>query len=168
MEKAGRLLFAQTDNTSGELTGFAVGKIMELGAHNVQLMATITKKNRPGNIIIIDTDAEHEGEIALFLARELKVAGYHRIGTSHIFHQVTFVKKNLSITAHGKTESAECVIKLIGDPAKPLSADIEHDVLVGIQGLVKEKLDSSISLHELRTLIEGRLSAGGDISIKIA
>jgi uncharacterized protein (DUF111 family) len=168
MEKEGRLLFAQTDNTSGELTGFAVGKIMELGAHNVQLMATITKKNRPGNIIIIDTDAEHEGEIALFLTRELKVTGYHRISTSHIFHEVTFAKKNLSITTHGKTVSVECAIKLIGDPAKPLSADIEHDVLVEIQRLVRENLDCPVSLHELRTLIEGRLSASGDISIELA
>jgi uncharacterized protein (DUF111 family) len=167
MEKRGRLIFAQADNTSGEVTGFAVGKIMELGAHNVQLITTITKKNRPGNIIIIDTDDEHEGEIALFLARELKVSGYHRIDTSHIFHKVTFVRKHLSITAKGKTEAVDCEVKLIGDPSNPLSADIDHDALVGIQELVKGKLDTSVSLHELRTQIEGRLSGGGVLSIEV-
>jgi len=168
MEKKGLLIFAQADNISGEVTGFAMGKIMELGAHNVQLITSITKKNRPGNIIIIDTDARHEGKIAHFLAQELKVSGYHRIDTSHVFHQVTFAKKKLAITAKGKTESVECEIKLIGDPLTPLSVDIEHDVLVRIQRLIKEELDASFSLHELRTLIEARLREGGEISIEIA
>ena len=48
MEKKSRLILAQVDHLSGELLGFAIGRIMELGAGNVQLIPTITKKTGPG------------------------------------------------------------------------------------------------------------------------
>ncbi len=70
-EGKARLILAQIDHVSGEITGFAIGKIMELGANNVQLIPTITKKNRPGSIIMIDVDAIHEEDIVRFLAGEL-------------------------------------------------------------------------------------------------
>ncbi len=161
MEKKARLIFAQVDHVSGEITGFAVGKIMELGAHNVHLIPTITKKNRPGSVIIIDTDAGHEKEIAHFLAKELKVSGYHRIHTAHVFQKVTFVKRKLTVKVNGKNRSVRCKVKLIGDPSRPLSVDIEHDFLVRLQELLA-KPDSRISLSELRTIIESKLRESED------
>lgn len=157
MLKKAHLIFAQIDHVSGEITGFAIGKIMELGANNVQLIPTITKKNRPGYIIIIDSDTKHEKEIARFLVRELKISGYHRIDTNHIFHKVTFIKKNLKININGKSRSIPCELKLIGDKSRPLSVDIEHDFLVKIQKLLNNKSNSFISLSELRTSIESKL-----------
>src|SRR4030067_1144435 len=109
--KEAQLIFAQVDHVSGAVTGFAIGKIMELGANNVQLTPTITKKNRPGNIIIIDSDAEHEGVISRFLASELKVSGYHKINTTHVFQKVSFLKKNLNIKANGGNRSFQFEVK---------------------------------------------------------
>lgn len=168
MEKKAQLIFAQIDNVSGEVTGFAIGKIIELGANNVQLIPTITKKNRPGSIIIIDIDVEHEEDIAEFLARELKVSGYHRINTDHIFQQVSFIKKYVTIKANGKTESFQCEAKLIGDPLRPLTVDIEHDFLVRIQGILNNRLNLPVSLSELRTIIESKLrESDNEITIEI-
>lgn len=168
MVKKARLIFAQIDHVSGEVIGFAIGKIMKLGANNVQLITTITKKNRPGSILLIDIDAEHESEVANFLAKELKVSGYHRINTSHIFHRVTYVKKKLNIKVNGKSRSVKCDVKIIGDPSRPLSIDIEHDFLVKIQELLTNKLHSSISLGELRTTIESKLKESeNEITIDI-
>jgi uncharacterized protein (DUF111 family) len=158
MKKKARLLFAQVDHVSGEVTGFAVGRIMELGARNVQLISSITKKNRPGHIILIDTDDKHEGVIADFLARELKISGYHRIDTSHIFQRVTLSQKNLVIRADGKRRTFRCEIKIIGDPSNPLSIDVEHDALVKLQKALKAQ-KKELSLSELKTAIESRLRA---------
>lgn len=160
--KESRLLFAQVDHVSGEVTGFAIGKIMELGANNVQLIPTITKKNRPGNIIIIDSDVEHEGQIARFLASELKISGYHKINTTHVFQKVSFLKKNLNIKVNGENRSFQFEAKVIGDPAEPLSVDIEHDFLVNVQDILNIHLNYSISLNELRTVIESRLKESSD------
>jgi uncharacterized protein (DUF111 family) len=161
MKKKARLLFAQADHVSGEVTGYAVGRIMELGARNVQLISSITKKNRPGHIILIDTDDKHEGVIAGFLARELKISGYHRIDTSHIFQRVTLSQKNLVIRADGKRRTFRCEIKIIGDPSNPLSIDVEHDALVKLQKALKAQ-KKELSLSELKTAIESRLRVPGN------
>ena len=166
--KESQLLFAQVDHVSGEITGFAIGKIMELGANNVQLIPTLTKKNRPGNIIIIDADAEHEGVISRFLASELKVSGYHKISTTHVFQRVSFLKKNLNIKVNGGTRSFQFEVKIIGEPSEPLSVDIEHDFLVDVQQILNSSLNYSISLNELRNVIESKLKESGDeITVEI-
>jgi uncharacterized protein (DUF111 family) len=154
--KKGRLLFVQVDHVSAEVTGFAVGRIMDLGARNVQLIPSITKKNRPGAIFIIDTDDRHEEAIALFLARELKVAGYHRIETLHLFQQISFQQRDLVVKAAGTKRTITCDVKIVGDPADPLSIDVEHDALVKIQKLLNKK-NRACSLGELRTAIESKL-----------
>ena len=154
--KKARLLFAQVDHVSAEVTGFAVERIMALGARNVQLIASITKKNRPGSIFIIDTDEKREEAIALFLARELKVSGYHRIDTLHLFQQVTFQQRDLVVKVNGTKGMITCDVKIVGDPASPLSIDVEHDALVTIQKLLKKK-NHDLSLAELRTAIEAKL-----------
>src|ERR1700690_2367476 len=167
MKKKARLLFAQVDNVSGEVTGFAVGRIMELGAHNVQIITSITKKNRPGNIFIIDTDDKHERVISEFLARELKVSGYHRIEPSHIFQRLTPSQKTLVIRTNGKRRMFHCDIKIIGDPADPLSIDVEHDDLVKLQKVLREQ-KKELSLSELKTAIESNLRASGkEITLKV-
>jgi len=167
MEKRSRLLFAQVDHLSGEMLGFAIGKIMEEGACNVQVVPGITKKNRPGSILIIDAPPEQEDRIALFLARELKVSGYHRIDATHIFCQVTFLTKNFSFSKNGTSLDLSCEVKVIGDPASPLSLDIEHDALVRMQGAIKDDLGMAVSLVELRTMIESKLKDDGHISVEL-
>ncbi|MEE9610722.1 MAG: nickel insertion protein [Desulfatiglandales bacterium] len=162
MEKKSKLIFAQIDHVAGEVLGFAMERLMELGANNVQLIPTITKKNRPGNIIIIDIDAKDEEVMAEFLAKELKVPGYHRINTAHIFHHVSFSKKTLNININGAIEKLQCEIRLMGDPSSPLSVGIEHDFLVKIQKLLSQKLNNFVSLTELRTIIESKLREPGD------
>lgn len=166
MEKEARIIFAQVDHASGEVTGFAVGKIMELGAYNVQLIPTITKKNRPGNIIIIDVDAEHEERIADFLARELHISGYHRINTSHIFRKVTFVEKTVHFYINGHSLPLLCRFKVVGDESAPLSIEVEHDFLVEAQKVLHRSSESYLSLEELRNKIETSYNASSD-EIKI-
>lgn len=168
MEKQSRLILVQVDHASGEVLGFAVERIMQHGARNVQLIPTITKKNRPGHILLVDVEAAKEEVIAEFLVKELSVAGYHRIDTTHVFQRVTFAKKKLSIRVNGRVRTFQCEVKLIGDPAKPLSVDVEHDFLVKVQNLVREKLDCQIPLSELRTTIESKLlGPANDVMLEI-
>lgn len=165
--KPGRLLVAQVDHASGEVLGFALGKIMEIGARNVHLIPTVTKKNRPGHIIVIDTDESCEPAIGRFLAGELKVTGYHRIETSHIFERVSFVTKTVTIEALGRSLSLECDAKLIGDDQQPLASDIEHERIVQVQKEIRERLGVQVSLDTLRTMIEVRLREPGNIRITL-
>ncbi len=168
MEKKSRLILVQVDSVSGEVLSFAIGKLMELGARNVQLVPTITKKNRPGNIIIIDADADKENIVADFLAKELKVSGYHRIDTSHVFHKITFVDKDIHLHINGGRRSLPCKFKVIGEMSAPLAIDIEHDFLVEVQEIINNYSNNYISLEDLRIKIESSFSnSSNKITIEI-
>jgi len=166
-EKKSRIILAQVDHLSGEVLGFAVEKIMACGARNVQLIPTITKKNRPGSIVIIDTDTECEERVSRFLVQELKITGYHRIETSHVFQPVTFVAKNLRINRNGTHTTCRCDIKIIGEPSAPLATDIEHDCLVEVRETIARELGCQIALNDLRIMIEARLKGEGDIVLDL-
>ena len=167
MEKKSRIILAQVDHLSGEVLGFAVEKIMACGAHNVQLIPTITKKNRPGSIMLIDTDAAGEDAVSRFLAEELKITGYHRIDTSHVFQPVSFESRNLRISKNGERTTFRCNIKIIGKPPAPVVTDIEHDCLVSVQEGIAKDLDCNISLTDLRAMIESKLREDGDIVLEL-
>lgn len=167
MEKKSALLLAQVDHASGEVLGFAVERIMERGAHNVQLIPTITKKSRPGHILLIDAAPESHDAIAEFLVRELKVAGYHRIDTTHVLHPVTYAPKKFTVKIREKTMEFQCTVKLVGDPGQPLCMDVEHDFLVGLQNDIRETMDRLIPLDELRTLIESKLLETDEVNIEM-
>jgi uncharacterized protein (DUF111 family) len=162
MEKKARLILSQVDSISEEVLGFALEKIMELGANNVQLIPTFTKKNRPGNILLIDSPEELEMLIAEYLARELRVYGYHRIETSHVFQKVTLLKKTLTFNVNGVARSFVCEVKAVGEQDRLHSFDIDHDFLTDIHRVLNEELGHDISLIELRSMIESRLRDSGD------
>jgi uncharacterized protein (DUF111 family) len=162
MQKKSKLLFAQIDHIPGDVLGFAMERLMELGAKNVQLIPSITKKNRPGNIMIIDIDEQNEEVLAEFLAKELNLPGYHRIDTQHVFHNISFAKKNLTISANGIIQKTRCEIKLMGDSLNPVSVSVEHDFLVEIQKLLLDKSNHYMSLNELRKIIELKLRDPAD------
>jgi hypothetical protein len=162
MQKKSKLIFAQIDHIAGDVLGFAMERLMELGAKNVQLIPTITKKNRPGNIMIIDVDDQNEEVMAEFLAKELNVPGYHRIDTQHVFQNISFAKKNLTISANGVIQKTSCEIRLMGDTLNPVSVSVEHDFLVEIQKLLLDKSNHYISINELRKIIESKMRDPGD------
>jgi hypothetical protein len=157
MEKRSRIILAQADHLSGEVLGFAIGKLMECGARNVQVLPSITKKNRPGSVLIIDADEEREAPIARFLVQEMKIAGYHRVDATHVFHRVSFLPKSLRLTRNGSTVDISFLVKAIGDPPGPLSLDIEHDTLVDMQRTIEEQLGTHMALNELRAVVEAHL-----------
>ena len=167
MEKRSCLLFAQVDHLSGEVLGFAIGRIMEQGACNVQMIPSITKKNRPGSILIIDAPPDQEDRIARFLSQELKVSGYHRIDATHVFCPVAFLTKNLTISKNGTSMNLSCKVKVIGEPAAPLSLDIEHDALVSMQRAVEDGLGTVVPLVELRAMIEAKLKDAGSVEVDL-
>lgn len=167
MEKKARLILAQIDHLSGEMLGLAIDRLMGYGAHNVQIIPTITKKNRPGNLLIVDAEPEHEETIAGFLVKELQVTGYHRIETSHVFQRVGFVTRQVRVCRNHKSTVFSCETKVVGEPSEFLSAAVEHDALVNAQRIIERDLECVITLHELKALIESRLNRTEDIVLEL-
>lgn len=159
MEAPSLIIIAQADHLSGELLGASVGDLLKLGAKNAQIMPTITKKNRPGHMIFIDLTKKYENAIADYLASELRITGYHRMEATHVHQKIYFADKTLLVRFDGGEVIYTFRAKIIGDPASPLSIDVESDFLVSTRESLNKDHGVSVSLTELRNLIEARLSA---------
>lgn len=82
-EKPGRVLLIQADHISGEIIGTVMQDLYEAGAFNVQVIPTITKKNRPGYLFIVDAAAGDNCAIENVIVHELGASGWHVIETNH-------------------------------------------------------------------------------------
>ncbi|MDC7286570.1 DUF111 family protein [Blautia schinkii] len=116
--KNGVILYVQADHLPGEILGSVIDYLYEAGACNVQVIPTVTKKNRPGYIFLIDTKEDYAEAVERVLIRELKVTGWHRISTEHRHLAVDYVKKQIQIQGRdfavdmeleGKVAHGECV-----------------------------------------------------------
>ena len=152
--KPGRLLLAQVDDVSGEIIGFFINQVLDKGARNVQVIPTLTKKNRPGYILLVDVEPSAEEHIGVFMARELGVAGYHILDTEHAYCRVSFATTTIEFRHEGKAFCHDCLLKLIGPADKPLHVKVEYDELVSARKAVEREFGLDLVLDDLKKQIE--------------
>jgi uncharacterized protein (DUF111 family) len=152
--KPGRLLLAQVDDVSGEIIGFFINQVMDKGARNVHVVSTLTKKNRPGYIILIDIEPAVEEEIGSFIARELGVAGYHILDTEHAYSKVSFVTSTIEFRRGDRVVSQPCLLKLVGPADQPLHVKVEYEELIDLRDIVEREFGLEMVLEDLKKKIE--------------
>ncbi|MCD8098645.1 MAG: DUF111 family protein [Lachnospiraceae bacterium] len=95
--KKGILFLVQLDHLCGEILGDVIESFYQAGAKNVQVLNTITKKNRPGYIILIDGSEAASGAIENVIVEECGSSGWHRIDTCHRHTDVLYLQKSIHI-----------------------------------------------------------------------
>lgn len=94
-DKEGWVYYAQADHMSGEEIGSAIEGLYEAGASNVQVISTVTKKNRSGYVFLIDARPEYRDSVEKVLILETGVTGWHCIETVHRHLRVEYLKKEV-------------------------------------------------------------------------
>jgi len=136
----------------GELLAAAMEDILALGAWGAQAMPTITKKNRPGVLLIIEPGGAEE-RITEYLARELKIGGFQRFDSAHMFHQARFTVKKFLVQAGGKEAEFDLRVKTVGPEDAPLYSTVEADDAMMIVRELEQKHGIIRSFH----LVKGAL-----------
>ncbi len=154
----GTFIMVQIDHLSGELLGELADRLMEKGAQNVQLIPTISKKSRPGHLLLIDSPQERLPDLEEFLVTELGVTGWHRIPTQHAHIATEFV----SCTMAFLTQTDRFEIEVYGKRIKQASSFVrpEHDVCRQVQKRLHAEQGVEIPLHELERLAGQALNSG--------
>lgn len=153
------LLLVQVDDASGEVLGRALNDLLGLGARNVQLVPTLTKKGRPAHLLLLDAFPENLPHLTAYLAGELGIWGYHLIPTEHRHLDVSFREVTIRL-ADGRGELALlCRVKEIRDGDRLVGLKVDHDFLCHLRDRLKEA-GVECSLRVLRTALEGRLWEG--------
>lgn len=95
--KIGTLFIVQIDHLNGEIMGSTFEYLYQAGALNVQCLQTITKKNRPGNVFLIDVPPEKESAIEKIIINELDSTGWHKIESDHRHVPAEIIYKDIDV-----------------------------------------------------------------------
>lgn len=163
------LLLVQVDDATGETLQHATQLMLAAGARNVQILASMTKKGRPGHVCLIDLPAEREDDIALLLGAELGVWGYRVLEARHRHFDIGIEARDIEVTAGDVSLSMRVRCKYIRKGERLLAVKAEHDDLVALQTEVAAKANMDVPLRRLRTTIEVQaIAAPGARSYVIA
>ncbi len=156
-----RLVMAQVDDVSGELLGKFVRQLEEIGARNVQILASVTKKGRPGHVLFVDVAADLEDQVAVALASELGVGGYRLLRADHRHCDIRTETKTLAVTLGNDVHRFEVRTKRVSRDGRLLHVKAEHDDLEEICAKLREH-GRRVPHAALKTRVESALWAQED------
>ena len=146
--KKGTIFIAQVDHLSGKCIGQTIDLFYNRGASNVQVIPTITKKNRPSYIFFIDCREQYIDAIEETIFKELNTGGLHRIETIHKYLRNEFIKLNININFKEKSFGFLLEGKKIGDGY----ANPESDNVVELKNKIYSEFKQTLSYNEVYSL----------------
>lgn len=147
--KEGLLLMAQIDHLSGEVLGNVIDRFYEAGAKNVQVVGTITKKNRPAHIVFVDIPVMNADGAEEILVKECAVSGWHRISTCHSHTEVSVMKKDIRLKTNQGTYNFQIEGKVIGGDWK--NARPEYENCVKLRRFLLEKEQRAVPIRQIQS-----------------
>lgn len=151
------LIMAQVDDVPGELIGEFIARAEALGARNVQVVPSLTKKNRPAYLVYLDVPAELEPAAGRLLGAELGCWGYRVIAAAHRHFDIARHTLALSVHRGGVTERATLRVKTIADGDERLRVKAEHDDLSGVCAALR-RAGVELPLAVLKAAVESHLA----------
>ncbi|MCB1746458.1 MAG: DUF111 family protein [Gammaproteobacteria bacterium] len=152
-----RLIMAQVDDVPGELMGEFIGRAEALGARNVQVVPSLTKKNRPAYLVYLDVPAAAEAAAGRLLAAELGCWGYRVLAAEHRHFDIGRHELELTVHRGGITHRAALRAKTIADGAERLRVKAEHDDLAAACAALRGA-GAELPLAVLKAAVESRLT----------
>jgi uncharacterized protein (DUF111 family) len=153
---------------SGEETGALIEMLQEWGASDVQLIPTVTKKNRPGHIALVDVTASDESRIVEGLAGQFGISGCHRLETTHCHQAVNSNRAELTVRCGARELKVLIGCKRLLAEGAAFPPRVEFDDLREVARRVHQEFGSNISIRGLRGRIEALLAAGEPLVLDLA
>jgi hypothetical protein len=147
------LILAQVDSASGENIAHVMTGIHDAGAHNVNLVPSLTKKGRPGYLLIIDTPTPALPRIESLLVTELGLLGWRRLVSQHISLPTEISKYTLVFQFKGKRLRLEVPLKTARDSDGRTIESVDYQFCLDVKRRLKAELGFDIPLRELRSSI---------------
>ena len=145
LQKKFYIVMVQVDHLSGEQLGQVIDRFYEAGASNVQIMPTVTKKNRPSHLVLIDCREDLIGRIEEMIVGELQTGGWHRIPTEHRFLRNELLERTIRLKKDGSFRDHAVQIKhFIGGDSRP-----EYESVQALRKCIREEYGQEISYGTL-------------------
>ncbi len=163
--KEGTLFAVQIDHLPGECIGQVVDVFYQAGASNVQVISTVTKKNRPAYIIWIDCREERAEQVERTIVKELHTGGWHKIRTEHRYLHNEIHTKEITL-CHGKKTCRTAVLAkhFLGGGIRP-----EHDSVAALKRLIAEEFSLDTDYYTLYAFVMAAIlnPDSGELNLEI-
>ena len=159
-EGEGLILLFQIDHFSGEEAGWVLEAETIPGLRNRQLIPTVTKKGRPGYLLLLDVDPSQEEKAVQALGNHLPLFGYHRLPTRHLFQRGVLGRISVLLRAADGRSFEAFVRCRRTSPGQTPRTFFEADDLLEIQRRVSEVLGLEITPFDLRLRLEKAIGKG--------
>ncbi len=156
-----RLMMAQVDDVPGELLGEFISRAEALGARNVQIVSSVTKKGRPGYIVYIDVADEGEAAVAELLGAELGTWGYRVLAAEHKHFDIERFNTALRVEISAVEFDFDLRAKRISLAGRVLRIKAEHDDLAAICRALRDA-GHALPLAVLKARVESALIEPGE------
>lgn len=157
-EQPGMLLLVQIDRLSGEVLGEVLEKLTSLGAINIQLLPTLTKKGRLGQLLLIDVPKERLSTLENFMVNEVGVTGWHRLPTQHVYFETEIFRSSVIFQTPEGSLHAQIVGKRLRDHYGIIQP--EHSCCASLQQRLRTERNFEVPLRELIRIISEVLNHG--------
>jgi uncharacterized protein (DUF111 family) len=163
MHKPAKIIQFQVDHLTGEEVGHLIERLCELGAHGVQAVPAVGKKNRPGHVLFADLGSGGSLDAVARLTAQFGVFGFHVIETMHHYHETAITEHELTLRCGGREMTARVRLKGLGpDGGLPGAARVEFDDLVDLAERLRAHWGLDLALSVLRQRVEATLTGVGD------
>lgn len=149
-EKPGSILMVQVDHISGEAIGTIIDDLYRAGAFNVQVIPTITKKNRPGHLFLIDGAPNDLEKIEEVILGEIGATGWHHLKSAHRHVGTEIIEREVGFDTPEGRLLFTTQIKIV--KKKPDQMRPEHASCFAIREALREK-GVHLSLTEIQQSI---------------
>ena len=136
------------DDSTGEVLGYTMNRLMEAGARDVYYTPVYMKKNRPAWLLSVVTDEEKIGAMEEIIFNETTTIGIRR---QRMERTVLARRKDKLMTRYGELE-----VKLCGDPG-------QLKVYPEYESAVKLAAENGVPLREVYTEAERVVGPGEQI-----
>ncbi len=150
------LLLAQVDDVSGEVLQDVAERLHAAGAFNIQVLASLGKKGRPGHVLLVDIDAAREDDVAIVLGLELGAWGYRVLESRHRHFDITRSQRQVRLASAGGEFEHTVGCKHIRKGDRLLGFKVEHADLVNLRDALEARGETT-SLAHLRAAVETAL-----------
>ena len=164
MDPGNVLLLAQIDNVPGDSLAHVIDCLIKEGAHNVNLIPSLTKKGRPGYLLLIDAPRLNQSHMERLLVGELGVLGWHVLPSQHFHLEMGAVEREVRFSARGRELSLKVPLKTARSADGTLITSVDHDFCVGARRVLADELGVDVPLRELKNRIQSTLSQAESIT----
>lgn len=129
----------------------------------------MTKKGRPGYILLIDVDPKLESEAVEALSKYLPIFGYHRFNTQHVFRKGSSGIAKVVVKSDEGVIEAQVRYRSMPSDRRDGRSFIESDDIVDLHRRVKKELGVDVSPLELKQKIDPLLlkSESGCVEVEV-